>query len=89
MFPLDPSSNEKVQVVQLPIVGNLPKKTQPDFLPLAIPEDISQELMRAHGNPAVWWIGQIMKFIMRLQPDVKEYIEKKAAALKFEHPIVG
>ena len=82
-------SIEDIQVVEIPIVGYLPHDIKPDFLPLAIPGDISESLMAVNGFPAVWWVGQIMAFILRPRPAVKEFIVNKTAALGFTHPIVG
>ncbi|XP_030834720.1 alpha-(1,6)-fucosyltransferase-like [Strongylocentrotus purpuratus] len=84
-----PDKNENIQVVELPIIGHLSQDLRPDFLPLAIPEDISERLERVHGNPAVWWIGQIMTYILRPQPQLQEFMDKETAALGFTHPIVG
>eukprot|EP00057_Strongylocentrotus_purpuratus_P029727 XP_011684201.1 PREDICTED: alpha-(1,6)-fucosyltransferase-like [Strongylocentrotus purpuratus] len=84
-----PEENENIQVVELPIVGWLSQDLRPDFLPLAIPEDISERLERVHGNPAVWWIGQIMTYILRPQPQLQELMDNETAALGFTHPIVG
>ncbi|XP_030847029.1 alpha-(1,6)-fucosyltransferase-like [Strongylocentrotus purpuratus] len=84
-----PEKNENIQVVELPIVGWLSQDLRPDFLPLAIPEDISERLERVHGNPAVWWIGQIMTYILRPQPQLQEFMDNETAALGFTHPIVG
>ncbi|XP_054759332.2 alpha-(1,6)-fucosyltransferase-like [Lytechinus pictus] len=83
----DASRIENVQVVDLPIVDGL--HPRPDFLPLAIPEDISQRLLRLHGHPIVWWVGQIMTYIQRPQPALQEDIDKMKEALGFTNPIVG
>eukprot|EP00057_Strongylocentrotus_purpuratus_P016641 XP_011671115.1 PREDICTED: alpha-(1,6)-fucosyltransferase [Strongylocentrotus purpuratus] len=82
-----PSNIEHLQVVELPIVDGL--HPRPEFLPLAIPEDISQRLMRIHGHPIVWWMGQIMTYIQRPQPALQEDIDKMSQALGFTNPIVG
>ena len=89
LSPLALSKIKDTQVVQIPIVGYLPPDVKPDFLPLAIPEDISERLKTMHGNPPVWCIGQIMAFLLRPRPAVKRFIVNKTAALGFTHPIVG
>ncbi|XP_030841910.1 alpha-(1,6)-fucosyltransferase-like [Strongylocentrotus purpuratus] len=84
-----PDKNKNIQVVVLPVVHRLSQDLRPDFLPFAIPEDISERLERVHGNPAVWWIGQIMTYILRPQPQLQEFMDNETAALGFTHPIVG
>ncbi|XP_072168594.1 alpha-(1,6)-fucosyltransferase-like [Diadema setosum] len=82
-----PGTIEHIQVIELPIVDGL--HPRPDFLPLAIPEDLSARLMRLHSHPIVWWMGQIMTYIQRPQPALEEDIQKMTGLLGFESPIVG
>jgi glycoprotein 6-alpha-L-fucosyltransferase len=58
-------------------------------MPTAIPEDISQRLIRLHGNPFVWFTGQLMKYLLRPQTWLIEFLENKYQSIKFETPIVG
>lgn len=58
-------------------------------MPMAIPEDISERLIRLHGNPFVWFTGQLMKHFLRPQPWLTELLEKKYEAIEFKTPIVG
>ncbi|CAF1199038.1 unnamed protein product [Rotaria sp. Silwood1] len=60
-----------------------------NFLPMAIPEDIAKRLIRLHGNPFVWFTGQLLKYFLRPQPWLIEFIEKKSQAIDFQTPIVG
>ncbi|XP_041468753.1 alpha-(1,6)-fucosyltransferase-like isoform X3 [Lytechinus variegatus] len=78
---------EDLQVLTLPIIGGF--HPRPDWLPLAIPQDISQRLMRLHGNPIVWWMGQLVMYIQRPQPSFQKDIDKMKEAIGFTHPIVG
>ena len=75
------------QVIELPIVDSM--HPRPDFMPLAIPEDLAPRLTRLHGDPPVWWIGQFVKYLMRPQATVKEDIERTKQKLQFKNPIVG
>ncbi len=50
----------ETQVIELPIVDML--SPRPPYLPLAIPRDLSDRMIRLHGDPQVWWIGQFMKY---------------------------
>jgi glycoprotein 6-alpha-L-fucosyltransferase len=68
------------------IDGIYPRK---DFMPMAIPEDISERLIRLHGNPFVWFTGQLMKYLLRPQTWLNEFLEKKAQDIQFQIPIVG
>ncbi|XP_071797508.1 alpha-(1,6)-fucosyltransferase-like [Asterias amurensis] len=75
------------QVIDLPIVDGI--HPRPDFLPLAIPEDLSKRLIRLHGKPIVWWMGQVLKYILRPQPNLANQLELAGQKLGFQHPIVG
>ncbi|XP_053381682.1 alpha-(1,6)-fucosyltransferase-like [Mercenaria mercenaria] len=46
-----------IEVIELPKMQSLTYR--PTYLPLAIPEDLADNLTRIHRNPSVWWIGQI------------------------------
>ena len=48
------------QIVDVPIIEYLNPK--PAFLPPAIPEDLSDRIIRLHGDPVVWWISQLFKY---------------------------
>ncbi|XP_077866005.1 alpha-(1,6)-fucosyltransferase-like [Saccoglossus kowalevskii] len=76
-----------VQVVDLPIVDGL--HPRPNYLPLAIPEDLSERLLRLHGQPAVWWIAQFIKYVTRPQPVLQSFLDETRNKVKFENPIVG
>ncbi|CAF4383577.1 unnamed protein product, partial [Rotaria socialis] len=81
------SNYETADVVEIPLIDNIyPRK---DFMPMAVPEDIAERLIRLHGNPFVWFTGQLMKYLLRPQPWLKEFMEKKYESIKFEVPIVG
>ncbi|KAK8735422.1 hypothetical protein OTU49_005381 [Cherax quadricarinatus] len=62
---------------------------RPENLPLAIPKDISKRLIRLHGHPGVWWVGQFIKYLFRFQPYMQEMIDKTEKSIQFQHPIVG
>ncbi|XP_042870040.1 alpha-(1,6)-fucosyltransferase-like isoform X1 [Penaeus japonicus] len=81
-----PGSNE-TQVVDLPIIDTLSQR--PPYLPLAIPRDISDRLTRLHGDPAAWWVGQFLKYMLKPQPKTQEMLDSMADSLGFQKPIVG
>jgi glycoprotein 6-alpha-L-fucosyltransferase len=73
--------------VQIPLIDGLyPKK---DYMPMAIPADLSERLIRLHGNPFVWFTGQLMKYLLRPQGWLNEFIDQRYAESKFQTPIVG
>lgn len=71
----------------MPIIDSL--RPRPDYLPLAIPEEIAPQLVKLHGAPIVWFIGQILKFLMKPSPDVEDFIAKHREKFDFKSPIVG
>ncbi len=76
-----------VPVVELPIVDSL--HPRPPHMPLAIPEDLAPRLMRLHGNPAAWWIGQFLRFLLKPQPHLQRDIDSTTTRMGFQNPIVG
>nr|XP_023022722.1 alpha-(1,6)-fucosyltransferase [Leptinotarsa decemlineata] len=79
--------NEETQVVNLPIIDSL--SPRPPFLPLAIPEDLAPRLTRLHGDPIVWWVGQILKYLLRPQEKTANMIQETMTKMGFKRPIVG
>lgn len=78
---------EDADVVEIPLIDNIqPRK---DFMPMAVPEDIANRLIRLHGNPFVWFTGQLIKYMLRPQSWLLELLEKKSQAMDFKTPIVG
>lgn len=81
-----PGTSE-TQVVTLPIVDSV--NPRPPYLPLAIPEDLAPRLSKLHGAPAVWWIGQFIKYLLKPQPRTQQLLDKSIEKLNFRKPIVG
>nr|CAG4650039.1 EOG090X03KK [Sida crystallina] len=79
--------NSDTQVVELPIVDML--SPRPPHLPLAIPKDLSERMIRLHGDPTVWWVGQFMKYLLRYQPDTQKMLDEAKETMNFKKPIVG
>ena len=78
---------ESAQVVELPIVDSL--SPRPDYLPLAIPDDLADRLLRFHGDPSAWWIGQLVTYLTRPNEMLKNDLIESRKKLGFENPIVG
>jgi len=78
---------ETDDVVDIPLIDNIHPRQ--DFMPMAVPEDIADRLIRLHGNPFVWFTGQLMKYLLRPQPWLDEFLKKKYEIIEFQTPIVG
>ena len=74
-------------VIELPIVDLV--KPKPKFMPPAIPQDLSERIIRLHGDPIVWWVSEFLCYILRPQPDTARMLEDMEKSLGFAKPIVG
>ena len=61
----------------------------PGNFPRGIPRDLSERIIKLHGDPKAWWIGQVVKYIMRYQPKTQQMIDEAMKEIKFRNPIVG
>lgn len=61
----------------------------PDYMPLRIPKQLSEKLIRHHGDPPVWWMGQLVSYLIRPQNWLNTAISDTARKLGFERPIAG
>ncbi|XP_023248316.1 alpha-(1,6)-fucosyltransferase [Copidosoma floridanum] len=80
-----PGDNKKV--VSLPIVDNVYPK--PVYQPPSVPADIAQRLQKLHGYPIVWWVGQVLKYLMRPNNSTRDFLTEKKKKINFVNPIVG
>lgn len=62
---------------------------KPNFMPLGVPSRLASDLIKLHSNPFIWFLGQVIKYILRPSDNFKEKLELKKTELKFIHPIVG
>ncbi|XP_042873707.1 alpha-(1,6)-fucosyltransferase-like [Penaeus japonicus] len=81
-----PGTDESL-VVEVPKHDSLVPR--PSYLPKSIPRDISERLVRLHGDPYAWWVGQFFKYAMRMNSGFEEYMRDLASELGYESPIVG
>lgn len=81
------ADRDNYQVIHFPIIDFIDPK--PDFLPLVIPRQISDRLVRLSGEPFIWFIGQLIKYIMRPSDRLKRYLDHFKQMNQFTHPIVG
>ncbi|XP_032682699.1 alpha-(1,6)-fucosyltransferase isoform X1 [Odontomachus brunneus] len=82
-WPGDPTK----QVISLPIVDNVYPK--PKYQAPSVPADLATRLEKIHGHPLVWWVGQVLKYLMRPQDHVKKTLDEAKERLGFKKPIVG
>ena len=76
------------QVLALPIIDTI--NPRPPFLPQAIPVSIASRIARLHGHPFVWFLGQILLYLVRPQPSLTADIKQTKKRLGFYgRPIVG
>lgn len=75
------------QVISLPIVDNVYPK--PKFQPPSVPADLVPRLEKIHGHPLVWWVGQVLKYLMRPQDHLQKTLDYAKERLGFKKPIVG
>ncbi|XP_025104219.1 alpha-(1,6)-fucosyltransferase-like isoform X1 [Pomacea canaliculata] len=87
VFSASSKSYSPIRILKIPVVDSL--NPRPDILPLAIPKDLAPRLMTFHGDPPVWWIGQLLRYLMRPQKHLQENIEQSAKEMGFKKPIVG
>lgn len=81
------TGHEDTQVINLPVIDSI--SPRPPYLPLSIPKDLEPRLSRLHGDPIVWWIGQILKYLFKPQPKTREFLTKYGEKIGFQKPIVG
>ena len=89
----DTPENEKVPVVELPIVDNIQSASgnnkRPDWLPLAVPADLFPQIHAFHKSPPIWWLGQLLAYLWRYQPSTQTMLDELGSNLHYEPPIVG
>uniref|UniRef100_A0A2S2Q3C9 Alpha-(1,6)-fucosyltransferase n=1 Tax=Sipha flava TaxID=143950 RepID=A0A2S2Q3C9_9HEMI len=64
-------------------------RLRPRFIPVVLPEDLARRINVLHGDPAVWWIGQFFKYLLRPQPATSDAFDAYAKRVRFQKPIVG
>ncbi|OQV21682.1 putative Alpha-(1,6)-fucosyltransferase [Hypsibius exemplaris] len=59
------------------------------FKPFRVAESFADRLRHFHGRPWIWWIGQLLVNLFRVQTDFEDLFAKRAKAIGFKSPIVG
>lgn len=47
------------------------------------------ELTRYHGDPAAWWMGHLVSFLIRPQPWLADKLSEEEGKIGFQNPIAG
>lgn len=82
----DENKNDAL-AIRMPIIDVIAKK--PDFLPLSVPKEYLDELSNFHGDPFIWFAGQILNYLMRFNNDFQSIVTKKMESLNIKSPCVG
>ena len=86
-IPWQSSDLATTKVIKMPIIDSLTNR--PDFLPLAVPKEYLRTLERIHGDPFVWWAGQVLHYLMRFNSDMESSVASIKQKLGFRTPSVG
>ena len=80
-------NHDDAPAIRMPIIDVISNK--PDFLPLGIPKEFLGNITSFHGDPFIWWAGQILNYLMRFNSDFENIVKLKRQTLKFQTPAVG
>ncbi|CAF0711896.1 unnamed protein product [Brachionus calyciflorus] len=80
-------NDEKAPEIKMPIIDAIVNK--PSFLPLSVPKEILEPLKKFHGDPFVWWSGQVLSYLMRFNSEFQKTINQHTEAIQFKTPCVG
>ncbi|CAB3396715.1 unnamed protein product [Caenorhabditis bovis] len=87
-LPVQFSEHSQARVVSLGIVDSLVRR--PDFLPQAVPSSIINDLIMLHSNPPAFFIGTVISYLMRMNPETQKKLDEAASKIPIEKgPIVG
>lgn len=56
---------------------------------MSVPEDLAPRLIRLHGDPFVWWVGQILKYLLRPQDKTAKMLQDSMTKMGYKRPVVG
>uniref|UniRef100_A0A0N5BD57 Alpha-(1,6)-fucosyltransferase n=1 Tax=Strongyloides papillosus TaxID=174720 RepID=A0A0N5BD57_STREA len=75
-------------VIRIPIIDYISPK--PDFVPLALPKELSSKMIELHSFPTAYFTGQILRYAMRHNDEFEKKFSKYVEEVPFEEsPIVG
>jgi glycoprotein 6-alpha-L-fucosyltransferase len=79
--------NDESRAIRMPIIDVIANK--PHFLPLSVPNEYLDDLRRFHGDPFIWWAGQVLQYLMRFNQDFEAQINDVRRKIGFKAPCVG
>jgi hypothetical protein len=65
----------QAKAVRMPIIDVINKR--PKYFPLSIPNEYQNELKKFHGDPFIWWAGNILNYLMRFNGNYSLKRKKK------------
>lgn len=68
------TGENNMTIVELPIHGDF--STHPPYTPIDVPDYLLEKLERLHTSPALWYMGQFVKYMMKPKQQLQEKIEK-------------
>lgn len=84
-LPIQPNISE----IYLPDFGLYWYCQKPEWMPRAIPANIASRLIRLHGNPLAWWVGQIAQYVFRFTPEMINLVILHSNSIQYQKPIIG
>lgn len=75
------------KAIRMPIIDVIGVK--PKYFPLSIPSEFSDELLKFHGDPFIWWAGNILSYLMRFNEEFSQTVRAKSKQLGFQNLCVG
>ncbi|KAG7164327.1 Alpha-(1 6)-fucosyltransferase-like 1 [Homarus americanus] len=82
-----PGLEGDIRVIEFPLWDK--PVPAPDYMPLSLPRDIWRRLVRFHGDPGAWWVGQFFQYVLRPNQHLQDIIHNLTTTLDFQTPIVG
>nr|XP_018667645.1 alpha-(1,6)-fucosyltransferase-like isoform X1 [Ciona intestinalis] len=75
------------EVVKVTLIDSHDRQTP--FAPMTIPEEFYPLVKPIHGDPLVWWAGQVQSYLMRPKAWVTREVQIIKQDIGFKHPVVG
>uniref|UniRef100_H2ZA34 GT23 domain-containing protein n=1 Tax=Ciona savignyi TaxID=51511 RepID=H2ZA34_CIOSA len=79
----DPTLDPEIVKITQKIIRN----RHQSFAPMSVPRKLLPMVRRVHSNPMLWWTGQVVSYLLRLQPWLARKIIKVKKLIKYVHPI--
>lgn len=80
-------NSQSANAIRMPIIDIM--SNRPQFLPLAVPKEYFDDIKKFHGDPFVWWAGQILNYLMRFNSKFEKVAQNTMERLQIRAPCVG